>query len=218
MICSGARAYVRIVVNNSCLIELHYLPCVAYLSLFFRYEKVIIEKHEHYQKRSYRNRCHIGTSSGMQALSIPLRKGKNQQQRIVETVIAYDMPWHAQHCHALQSAYGSAPFFHHYYPEVEARLNAHPSYLYTSNLDLLRWTLAMVQAPGQLIESSHYAKETGFDDYRNSILPSATVTLPSYPQVFSDRLPFLSNLSVFDLLVHLGPESHAYLQHSGVQK
>jgi hypothetical protein len=35
--------------------------------------------------------------------------------------------------------------------------------------------------------------------------------LPSYPQVFSDRHPFMSGLSVIDLLMNKGPRASDYI-------
>ena len=60
-----------------------------------------------------------------------------------------------------------------------------------------------------------YSPATGApDDYRQTFSPKvpfdASVWEPYY-QVFEDRLPFMPNLSVFDLLMNLGPEAHEYL-------
>ena len=58
-------------------------------------------------------------------------------------------------------------------------------------------------------------------DFRNIILPKnyAENRYPNfwatpYPQVFEDRLGFLPNLSILDLLFCAGPEALAYLQQS----
>ncbi|MFK7980892.1 MAG: WbqC family protein, partial [Saprospiraceae bacterium] len=75
------------------LIELHYFPSIQYFSKFFLHPSVVLEQHENYIKRSFRNRTHIASANGQLRLSIPLEKGKNQQQSIKEVRISYDEHW-----------------------------------------------------------------------------------------------------------------------------
>ncbi|HLF63984.1 MAG TPA: WbqC family protein [Saprospiraceae bacterium] len=200
--------------NTSCLVELHYLPCIQYLSLFFKYEQVRIEKYEHYQKGSYRNRCYIASAQGREMLSVPLLKGKNQQQLIQDVGIAYHTPWHAQHWNAMQTAYGKAPFFIHYADDLHDILISHYEKLYDLNRTILKWLLRKTHAPAQLMESSGYAEASveGSVDYRNTILPETEFQSPAYNQVFMDRLGFIANLSALDVLMNLGPEAYTYLE------
>lgn len=198
--------------NNTCLVELHYLPCVQYLALFYRYEAVRLEVCEHYQKGSYRNRCTIATAQGPQVLSVPLVKGKHQQMPIHEVRIAYDMPWHLQQWHAIYTAYGKAPFFLHYGETLQKILFRQYDRLYDLNLSLLNWLVQCLHAPAQIQHSTEYeVSPEDAADLRNMIRPGVMFSLPAYNQVFSDRTGFQSNMSALDLLMHLGPEGYGYL-------
>ena len=96
------------------LVEVQYLAPVQYYSKFLKHSKVVIEQMEHYSKGSFRNRCVIAMAGGLQSLSIPLVKGKNQQTDIREVRIDYSQNWQQLHWRTVQTAYGSAPFFDYY--------------------------------------------------------------------------------------------------------
>ena len=64
------------------LSELHFLPCIGVFQHYAHADVIQLEAQENYQKGSYRNRCHILGANGLQRLSIPLVKGKNNQQNI----------------------------------------------------------------------------------------------------------------------------------------
>jgi hypothetical protein len=198
--------------HSSCLIELQYLPCITYMDLFFRYREVCIESHEHYQKGTFRNRTYIASPQGRQLLSVPLRKGKHQQAPIQRVYIAYQEPWYARHWHAIQTAYGNAPFFVHYAEDIKDILYSKPGTLFDLNTQLLNVMNGHLRVPGNLTHSEIYEiRLDDIDDLRNTIHPRSEYPVPVYQQVFTDRLGFLSNLSALDLLMHLGPEAHGYL-------
>lgn len=117
--------YFCFIIHNVCLImarlilEAQYFPPLDYFSKIILFNNISIEAHEHYQKGSYRNRCHIATSQGVHPLSVPLKKGKNAQMPIKEVQIAYDVNWQRLHWQSLKTAYGSAPFWEHYAPVLE---------------------------------------------------------------------------------------------------
>ena len=62
---------------NSILIEAQFFPSIEYLTRCVQADLVVIEAHEHFQKGSYRNRCHIAGANGIQVLSVPLRREKD---------------------------------------------------------------------------------------------------------------------------------------------
>ena len=168
---------------------------------------VYLEAHEHYVKGSYRNRCHIAAANGVQRLSIPLRKGKHQQQPIREVRIAYDEPWQARHWQAIRSAYGSAPFFEHVADVL------HPFFhqkkydlLWDWNLDLLHRLLSLARLNTEIRFTETFGQAPpGTLDFRETFHPKrpAPPERPApirYPQVFEDRHGFLPDLSAIDLL------------------
>jgi len=102
------------------------VQCFGPVSFFTKYklsEKVWIEMHENYQKRSWRNRYQILSSQGPEMMSIPLVKGKNEKQPVSEVRIAYDEPWVTRQLQTLRSAYGKSPYFEDIFPDIERILH-----------------------------------------------------------------------------------------------
>ena len=206
--------------EQAILIELQFLPPINYIAQFFHCDKVIIEQHENYSKRSYRNRCHIAGVNGLIRLSIPLEKGKNEQQPIREVKIAYHEPWQRQHWFSIQSAYGNAPYFEFYADSLEPIFKQKHRFLFDLNLDLLNWLDEQIQMPAILEFSSEYSVIPGIGkDFRNKITPKAPIRArldppTTYNQVFEDKHGFLPNLSILDLLFCTGPQSNLILEAS----
>src|SRR4029078_4734922 len=96
---------------NSCVAGLQYLPSIEYFAHWLFHGSLIIEKHENYPKRTWRNKTAILGAKQALILSVPLQKGKNQHMPITEVKISYDEPWHRIHMHSLQAAYGKTAFF-----------------------------------------------------------------------------------------------------------
>lgn len=193
------------------LLTLGYLPPVSWFVTLAKHETVVLEQHEHYVKGSYRNRCSIAAVNGIQRLTIPLRKGKNQQQPIREVRIAYDEPWQLQHWRAICSAYGNSPFFEHYAglfkPIFE---NKNYEFLWDWNSDLLLLSMNILKIKKPLLLTEVYEPQP----IERLDLRAAFGEKPAtqnvgyqpikYPQVFEDRLGFLENLSILDLIFCAG--------------
>ena len=205
------------------LIELHYFPSIQYFSKFFSHASLILEQHENYVKRSFRNRAHIATANGLLRLSIPLEKGKNQQQPIREVRISYDENWQNKQWTAICSAYGNAPFFEYYIDDFRPLFTEKTEFLFEYNLKVLQ-TLFFVLDINPVIQLSQtYLTEqyTGICDFRNKITPKTVVTNSdatyqnrSYQQVFAEKTGYLPNLSILDLIFCKGPETVSILEKS----
>lgn len=204
------------------LLEAQYFPPVQYFVVLAQAAELWVETQEHYQKRSYRNRCHIAGANGIMRLSVPLEKGKHERMSITQVQIAYHRNWHSEHWHSIRSAYGKAPFFEFYAEEIKTLLYAKPESLFELNLSTIRKLLQLLQldCPIQLTENySHQAPE-GITDLRGAIhpkQPQLAFQPLSYPQVFLERHGFLPNLSILDLLFCAGPQSAVLLQQFAEQ-
>ncbi|MBK9012880.1 MAG: WbqC family protein [Saprospiraceae bacterium] len=193
------------------LLSLYYFPPVNWFAALANAPAVHLEQHEHYVKGSYRNRCHIAAVNGVQRLTIPLRKGKNQQQPIREVRIAYDEPWQMQHWRAICSAYGNSPFFEHYAGLFEPYFKAEKyELLWDWNYDLLMVSMKILKLkmPIFLTEKYEHQPEQLLDlrseFHPKELIQSSDYEPIRYPQVFEDRLGFLENLSVLDLIFCAG--------------
>ncbi len=204
------------------LIELQYLPPVATLTAMARADTVWLEACENYGKGSYRNRCLLASANGVQRLSVPLKKGKHQKMPIRLVHIAYDEPWQRIHWQAIQSAYGRAPFFEHYAPQLAFFFKKPWEKLWDLNMALLGFLLEGLELELNIQLTTTYqpVAPAGTLDLRNRIRPGREVPtdigpLPRYPQVFEERHGFLPNLSALDLLLIAGPEGGWLLRHGG---
>lgn len=205
------------------LIELHYFPTIQYFSKFFSHPNLILEQHENYVKRSYRNRAHIATANGLLRLSIPLEKGKNQQQSIREVRISYDENWQTKQWTAICSAYGNAPFFEYYVDDFKPLFEEKTPFLFEHNLKVLNILFFVLDFKPPIQLSQNYLTEPydGLVDFRNKITPKTgegpmdkTYQNIHYQQVFAEKNGYLSNLSILDLIFCKGPETMSILENS----
>jgi WbqC-like protein family len=199
---------------KSILIELHYLPSVAFFSQIAQYEEVIIESCENYQKGSYRNRCQILGANGVLSMSIPLEKGKHQQTPIRDVRINYVERWQTQHWQSIRSAYGRAPFWEFYGDYFEPIYQKKYEFLFDFNIDLFQTCCKLLKINSKISFNTHYAKDIEHPeiiDFRNQIKPNQFFPTPKYPQIFEDRFGFVPDLSIIDLMFCMGNQAKGYL-------
>ncbi len=194
------------------LIELHYLPSLEYFCALYPFEKILLEKHEHFVKQSFRNRCYINTSQGKQMLIVPLME-KHGKVSVQEIKIDHQQKWQNNHWRAIESAYRNAPFFEFYSDELKSIIYKKHELLFTLNLELLSFCLRSMKVKASLSETVAFEKEpsTPVYDLRSQITPKTTYssrtfyrTVP-YQQVFGNT--FVENFSFIDLLFCEGPNS-----------
>lgn len=192
------------------LIELHYLPAIPYFSLLHRAQKIIVEKHEHFSKQSFRNRCHILTAQGVERLVIPLTS-KHGKVLITDIRIDYSQKWLNNHWRTIESAYRNAPFFEYYADDLNRILFRKHEFLYDLNWELLTNCLTWLKWDIRIEESEKYEKipAEGIMDARNIIHAKkpeqyADYFQPvAYSQVFGNK--FAEGLSIIDLVFCEGP-------------
>lgn len=63
--------------EKNILLSSAYLAPVEYYTKLYAYERVYVERFDHYMKQTYRNRCVIASASGPLALTIPTEKATN---------------------------------------------------------------------------------------------------------------------------------------------
>jgi len=202
---------------NRVIIETHCLPPLHVIGIIMQNDEVIIEGHEHYQKRSYRNRIHLVDAQGPKSFSIPLKSGKNEQQTIQEVLLSYDTSWDVSLSRLIKTAYGSAPFFDFYYQELHDIIMEKHRYLWQLNHALLNYVCSIIGHSGPISNSSSYQKtyNESITDLRGKISPMDKWTSDlRYDQVFMDRHGFIEDLSILDMLMCCGPETPLYLQQA----
>lgn len=193
------------------LFELPFFPHNYFFGLLAQVD-LVIERHENYQKRSFRNKCIIATADGPQTLTVPLRRGKHEQQKITDVKIAYDEPWQRNHLSALHTAYRNAPFFDYYFSKIQELYANSGEFLFEFNWQILLYFTSQVGFPNATC-TEDFEKKVTCADFRGIITPRnyAQYLVPKYNQVFEDRHGYLNNLSILDVLFCLGPETSQHL-------
>ena len=175
--------------------------------------EVVIDLGENYVKRSERNRTSIMTSGGVMQLSIQLAHANRPRQKMRDMRIDYSKRWQHQHLVAMESAYRSSPY-HIYYAERFADLyNKEWRYLVDMNMATLERICSILKVDTPRISEEYIIASPEDIDLRDKRRGSTFVAEP-YFQVFSDRLPFEGNLSIYDLVMCEGPDSIDVLSQS----
>lgn len=159
------------------------------------------------------------SANGPLTLSVPvLRAGGKTPFDGIRTDPA--RPWQRNHWRAIESAYSRSPFFLYYKDALEQyfqpgsgeKLEAHNRALVNTLFELMKLKVTEIDTTdlsdvenGVTDLSSHFLQDAPLPD-------GLALVYPEYRQVFAERIPFHSNLSVIDLLFNLGPESSAYLR------
>ena len=206
---------------NSAIIEIQYFPPVSYFTVMVKYDTLIIESCENYQKQSYRNRCRILTSNKIDDLTIPVIKG-NSKAGIRNIKIDNKQKWIYRHWRAIKSAYGKAPFFEHYEDSIHRLIARDHKFLFDKNLAILHEIFTYLGMDPDLQFTDTFERNIfdKADDLRNSIHPKSEPDYPSffkpekYIQLFGNT--FFANLSILDLLFCEGPNA-AHIVHSCIK-
>lgn len=202
---------------NTPLLPTAYLPPISYFALLAKEEQVVVEQWETYPKQTYRNRAVILTANGPMTLSVPAVRTHGNHTMTHDVGISYAENWNVQHWRAIQSAYNSSPFFLYYKDGLEKILLSPQKSILQLNALLLEFLMKKLKLATQVAYSMDYTPATGEEwDYRAKFSPKhPSTTLAEYPQVFADRMPFVADLSIIDLLFNLGPDARGYLLSIG---
>ncbi len=205
------------------VLSIAYFPPIQFFTKFFKY-KVFIEKHEHFVKQTYRNRMLILTSTGVHSLIVPVKRKNNIP--IIDIQIDNSVSWQRNHIKALQTAYGSSPFFYYMIDEIIEIYTKQYKYLWDLDIDTIQVIFKLLNLDFSLeyTESFYPPAKDEFDklpfkDFRYNIRPKnppddEEFVPEPYIQVFSDKFAFIPNLTILDLIFNKGPESVEILKNS----
>ncbi|CAM3763225.1 WbqC family protein [Mucilaginibacter galii] len=201
--------------EKGALLPLFYLPPVSYFKALNQYKpNILIEKHEHFPKQTYRNRANIYSPDGALTLVVPVVKGSKVHTPTHEVKISNDFRWQRLHWMSLESCYRRSAYFEFYEDGFARFYQQRFDNLFEYNQELLTMILKFLKMPIPLQYTDEYHREyPEATDYRNAIHPKkdALVEQKPYFQVFEERKGFLKDLSIVDLLFNQGPQSINYL-------
>ncbi len=182
-----------------------YWPPISFFSLLYPDGQWVIEKHEHYIKQTVRNRCYLCGANGRQALIVPIKRNRGVKTPIGDVLLDLSQDWQRIHWLAIESAYGSSPFYEYYKDEIRQFYTlTQPLSLFEYNTSILAWCLEALQANTSITTTQTYEVQYGEMDYRYRLPPENN---KPYYQVFSNKMGFVPGLSILDLIMNEGPEA-----------
>lgn len=204
--------------NSTVILPTAYNPSIFYFVLLNSYKNVLIEIYDHYTKQTYRNRCIILSPNGKIVLSVAVKKGNEHKIKLNEVEPDYTQGWVHNHLKAIETTYYPTPFFDIIYPDIKKIINHQYKYLFELNEQLLLYYLDILQIETNYSYTNEYfeSSET-VKDFRENYHPKKEYITKynfletPYYQTFSKN-NFISELSIIDLLFHLGSEAGKYIR------
>jgi hypothetical protein len=220
------------------VLQSNYIPWKGYFDIIHDVELFIFHDDLQYTKNDWRNRNRIKTPKGTEWLTIPV--GSREDRRICDVEIPAS-DWAAKHWRILRQNYSKAPFFARYEPFFEdiymgrrwttlSELNQH--LIRTIARDHLGITtefgasqdyqvsgckgdrlLRLLEQCGAGIYVSgpaakDYIEPLRFEEAGIQLIWKDYEGYPEYPQFFP---PFVHQVTILDLLFHVGPSAPDYI-------
>lgn len=201
--------------------DLLYLPNLEFFAFVKNADSIRISLTDPFVKQTYRNRCEILLSNKVELLSIPVIKA-NKKAPYRDVKIDYHQKWLNVHLRGLRSAYGKAPFFEYFYPDLEEIFLKKKSFLWELNWELLTTCLYFLKLDVKIEIVDEIPTESNQKDIRGLWDSNCRYWEWKYydpnPYVQLFGLDFVPNLSVVDLLFCEGPQSKHKLDLSTKKK
>lgn len=194
-----------------------YIPSAEYFAHWLHHELIIVEQHEHFQKRTWRNKTAILSTDKPLHLTVPLKKGKHMQMAITDVEISYDGQWHRIHFNSIRTAYGKTAYYHEIESDLKNMFMSLPAGLWDFNLSFLKFITSLMKGSWLISYTQEYVSRHAATtiDLRYGIPAGISanpkIKVPVYNQVQRLNNSHLSNLSILDVLCHLGPDTVHYL-------
>ena len=196
------------------LLPIFYLPPVSWFSVFLHQDsEVVFEQYENFPKQTYRNRANIYGANGKLSLIIPIHHNGKRAMKDIE--ISYSENWQHLHWKSIKNAYQSSPYFEFYEDHLKQIFDSEEKSLIKFNLRALEIILKLLKTEKVYSLNDEYARNPAEINYREkfSAKQPSEFEMEEYYQTFSDKLGFLADLSILDLLCNKGPESLTYIQN-----
>jgi hypothetical protein len=197
---------------------------VQYYTKMLIYNDIYIEQYENFIKQTWRNRYTIPGGNGAIDLIVPVVKGRGPKILIKDIEISYDTDWQRNHWRTLFSAYNTSPYFEYYVDDLLPFFERKYQFLFDYNLRIHEIVCELLELENRIILTADFENiPVGTVNYRERISPKEkTLSDPHfqpapYTQVFSDKLGFIPNLSILDLIFNEGPNSYTLLKKSIVK-
>ncbi len=209
--------------ESGLLLSTAYFPPIHYLKMIGKFADVLIEKHENYNKQSYRNRCNILSANGVLPLIVPVKRSRGKKTVISDIKPDNSYGWQRLHRISIESAYRSAPFYEFYIDDIIPFFESKYDYLLDLNLEILEKMLEILNIDINIRFTDKYQSDSppGILDKRNDIHPKIKEPITKfindeipYNQVFNNRSGFVPRLSIIDLIFNKGPDAEKIIRET----
>ena len=186
-------------------------PAISWWAMVLNAETVIFDAAEHFQKMAFRNKYHIAGANNSNKLSVPLVNGRNQRVPMQVVQIHNESRWQVQHWRTIVSVYRRTPYFEYYELSLQPLFEKKFTNLIEFNKASIHWAKDQLKLQFEEQETNTFTKNypPGIIDLR--FQKPQQVAFPHYYQVFEERIGFLPDLSILDLLFSEGPRANDYL-------
>lgn len=179
-----------------------YFPSLEYFTHILQFDEIIIEAKEHFPHQTNRNRCHILGPNGIQTLTVPIKQ--NHVKTPTGNIEICNGKWKQQHWRSLTTAYNKSALFEFYKDELESILFDNHRLLIELNTKILSFILKAKKKTAAINFTTSF-QASYKNDFRyisdaKSQKQISDLNIPSYPQVFSEKMGFVTNLSAIDAL------------------
>ncbi len=185
------------------LLSTTYCGPVQWYQKLYRSEEVLMERQETFQKQTYRNRCVIATTNGLQTLTVPVERSSSNL--IKDIRISNHGNWRHQHWFALMSAYNESPFFDYYQDDFRPFYERQYDFLYDFNMEICHKVCELIDIQPNIRETEEYFRSEGVrplpspSPWRGSLTsnPSSLIPHPSslIPHLSSNPIDFRSAIN-----------------------
>ncbi|MEC3874734.1 WbqC family protein [Chryseobacterium salviniae] len=199
---------------NSVLLPVFYLPPISWFSVFLNPENEIrFEQFESFPKQTYRNRANIYGANGKLSLIIPISHNGKREYKDIES--SYRENWQNLHWKSIKTAYQSSPYFEFYEDNLRKIFEIKEKNLLDFNLKALEIIQQILKTKKAYSLNAEYIRNPEGINFREefSAKNPSEFEMEAYYQTFSDKLGFLKDLSILDLICNKGPESLTYIKN-----
>jgi len=197
--------------------SLPYFGSIHFFHEVVKHGTITIEKHENFQKQTYRNRQYIYGANGKLMLNLPVKHTKSStRKKYLECSLENEFKWQELHFKSLETAYRTSPYFEFYEDDIKPLFQNTYEKVFDFNLACFQLAVELLNLDIKISFTENFKEEytAPDEDFRYLINAKAKInnTFEPYHQVFENKHGFIPNLSILDLIFNLGPESINYLK------
>jgi len=198
--------------NELKIIDIQYFGSIYFYLNFIYSSNIRFSSDVLYRKELHQNRMWLSGPNNLVRLSVPLAGGRNQKVQFKDLRIARADDWQRIHWRSIHDAYRKSPWFEEYAPGLENLYQQKDDFLIDWNFRTLQWSLSKLRLKIDILaDDSKRNLDPAFPEMSLPVQKTPE-GYPVYQQVFSDRIGFIANLSILDLIFCEGPISKEYLK------